>query len=209
MKVIRVATDDSGAYYDIVSRLKEAGLGFVSVSPSDVLGLSGEPVITTKKELHGVGGVAFAIEDLSESPLVMKGQILSRFLDESKKALLIGIDPGSRIGVAVFYGGQELGVSTTNSAETLVGTLGEVSRNVQHSVLTVKIGNGEPRSAARIATRIGEVLPSARVEIVDESGTSVGRRRASRATKDQQAAVRIAFRRAPGLTLSPSRKTRA
>jgi hypothetical protein len=208
MKVIRVATDDSGAYYSIVSRLKEAGLWFVSVSPSDVVGLSWEPVITTRKELHAVGGVALAIEDLSETPLVMKGQILSRFLEESKKVLLIGIDPGSRIGVAVFYGGQELGVLTTNSTETLVGILDEASRNIRHSTLMVKIGNGEPRSAARIANRIREVLPSARVEIVDESGTSLGRRRASRATRDQQAAVRIAFRKAPSLTASPLRRTR-
>ena len=208
MKVIRVATDDSGAYYSIVSRLKQTDLEFVSVSPSDVSRPSREPVITTKKELHDIGGVAFAIEDLSESPLVMKGQILSRFLDESKKVLLVGIDPGSRIGVAIFYGGQELGVLTTNSTEGLAVILTELVRCVQHSTLLVKIGDGEPRSAARIASRINESLRPVRVEIVDESGTSLGRRSASRATRDQQAAVRIAFRKGIRPSASPSRRTR-
>jgi len=208
MKVIRVATGDSGAYYSIVSRLKQTDLEFVSVSLSDASRVRGEPVITTRNESRDVGGVAFAIEDLSENPLVMKGQILSRFLDESKKVLLVGIDPGSRIGMAVFYGGHELGVLTTNSTEGLVGMLSEVVRNIRHSAVLVKVGDGDPRSAVRIANRITESLPSVRVEIVDESGTSLGRRRASRATRDQQAAVKIAFRKGTRLSTSPSRRTR-
>jgi len=195
MKVVKVATDSSSAYYDIVSRLKETNLRFVSVSPADLSGQSNELVITTRNEVHNVGGIAFAIEDLSESPLVMKGQILSRFLDWAKKVLLIGIDPGSRIGVGVFYGGSELGVLTANSAENAIGVLKDVVKGLEHSALIVKIGGGEPRSASRLTSMVHESFPAARIEIVDESGTSVGRRGGSRATRDQYAAIRIAFRK--------------
>jgi hypothetical protein len=195
MKVIRVATNSSSAYYDIVSRLKETDLRFVSVSPSEVSGQSNELVITTRNELHDIGGIAFAIEDLSESPLVMKGQILSRFLEWARKVLLIGIDPGSRIGMGVFYGGNELGVLTAKSAENVIGVLTDVVGGLEHSALVVKIGGGEPRSASRLTSMIRESFPSARIEIVDESGTSVGRRGGSRVTRDQYAAIRIAFRK--------------
>jgi hypothetical protein len=40
-----------------------------------------------------------------------------------------------------------------------------------------------------------ELSPSASIEIVDESGTSGGKRGAIGATRDQRAAARIAFRK--------------
>jgi predicted RNase H-like nuclease (RuvC/YqgF family) len=137
-----------------------------------------------------------AIEDLNEDPLIMEGQLLSRLLDEPRRNLLVGIDPGSRIGLAVFYGGRELGTLTTNSAEKSVDSLVILVKEVPHSSLAVKIGDGEPRSSMRLARSLRERLPpSASIEIVDESGTSTGKRGAIGATRDQRAAARIAFRK--------------
>ncbi len=208
MRIIKVVTDNSSAYYIIVSRLKKTHLRFSSISPSGVPSHAEGLIVTTKKEAAAFQGTVVAIEDLDENPLIMEGQLMSYLLDESKKNLLVGIDPGSRIGVVVFYGGKELGTLTTTSAETVVNLLDRVARLVPHSLLSVKIGGGEPKSSASLALSLRETLPpSASIEIVDESGTSVSKRGAVGITTDQKAAVRIAFRKGVRFT-GPERSKR-
>jgi hypothetical protein len=210
MRIIKVATDDGNAYYDIVSRLKGTHLRFSS-HPSGQASTSAEDlVITSKGEAGAFGANAVAIEDLNKDPLVMEGQLLSRLLDASRRNLLVGIDPGSRMGVAMFYGGRELGALTTDSVERVVGSLVMLFNEVPHSSFSVKIGGGEPRSSLRLARLLRGALPaSASIEIVDESGTSVGRGGAIGATRDQRAAARIAFRTGIQFNESaPPRKSR-
>ena len=209
MRIIKVATDDGNAYYDIVSRLKKTHLPFVSVTPGQAVDSVRDLVITGKAEAHVYGETAVAIEDLSQDPMTMEAQVLSRLLDESKRDILIGIDPGATIGVAMFYGGRELGGATSNSVERLVDSLAALAEEVPHSSVTVKIGGGEPKSSLKLAKLLRERLPpSASIEIVDESGTTAGKRGAVGATKDQRAASKIAFRR--GVQFSepvPSRRS--
>jgi hypothetical protein len=196
MRIIKVATDDGNAYYNIVSRLKRTHLRFSSLSPGQPVDSAKDLVITSRTEISAFGGSVAAIEDLNEDPLIMEGQLLSRLLDESRRNLLIGIDPGLRIGMAMFYGGRELGTLTSNSVEGSVESLVTLVKEVPHSSLSVKIGGGEPKSSMRLASLLRERLPpSASVEIVDESGTSAGRSGAIGATRDQRAAARIAFRK--------------
>jgi hypothetical protein len=196
MRIIKVATDDGNAYYSIVSRLKRTHLRFSSLPPGQSIDSARDLALTSKREVDAFKGGAVAIEDLSEDPLVMEGQLLSRLLEESRRSLLIGIDPGSRIGLVIFYGGRELGALTTISAEKLVDLVATVVRDVPHSSLSIKIGGGEPKSSMRLARLLRQKLsPSASIEIVDESRTSGGKRGAIGATRDQRAAARIAFRK--------------
>lgn len=196
MRIIKVATDDGNAYYSIVSRLKRTHLRFSSLPPGQSIDSARDLALTSKREVAAFKGGAVAIEDLSEDPLVMEGQLLSRLLEESSRSLLIGIDPGSRIGLVIFYGGRELGALTTISAEKLVDLVATVVRDVPHSSLSIKIGGGEPKSSMRLGRLLRQKLsPSASIEIVDESRTSGGKRGAIGATRDQRAAARIAFRK--------------
>lgn len=200
MRIIKVVTDDGNAYYDIVSRLKKTHLRFVSLSSGQPVDPAKDLVLTSRSEVPKFGGEAVAVEDLDEDPIVLEGQLLSRLLDESRHIMLIGIDPGSRIGVAMFYGGRELGALTTSSVEGSVESVVRLVEAVPHSSLSVKIGGGEPKSSKRLARLLHERLPeSATLEVVDESGTSAGRRGAM-ATKDQRAAARIAFRKGSPFT---------
>jgi hypothetical protein len=209
MRIIKVATDDGNAYYDIVSRLKRTHLRFLSVTPGQAVDSARDIVITSRAEASVHGEMSVAIEDLSEDPMIMEGQILSRLLDESRRDILIGIDPGSTIGVAVFYGGRELGATASNSVERSVDSLVALVEEVAHSSVSVKIGGGEPKSSLRLARLLREKLPpSASMEIVDESGTSAGKRGAVGATKDQRAASRIAFRKGVEFT-EPQRHRRS
>ena len=205
MRIIKVATDDGNAYYQIVSRLKKTHLKFSILEPGDSANPSQDLIITSRAELPSFGGDAVVIEDLNEDSLIMEGQLLSRLLDESKRSLLVGIDPGSKIGVAMFYGGRELGAMTTNSVERSVESVVMAEKEVSHSSISVKIGGGEPKSSLRLAQLLRERLsPAASIEIVNESGTSVGKGGPIGATRDQRAAARIAFRRGVEFT-SPAR----
>jgi len=209
MRIIKVATEDGNAYYNIVSRLKRTHLRFSSLLSRQVVDSAHDLVITSKAEAAAFGGNAVAIEDLNDDSLIMEGQLLSRLLEESRRNLLIGIDPGSRIGVAVFFGGRELGAMTTNSTEESADSLVLLAKEVLHSSLTIKIGDGEPKTSLRLARSLREMLPSsASIEIVDETGTSVGKRGVIGATRDQRAAARIAFRRGRQFNGAPtSRKS--
>jgi len=194
MRAIKVATEDPNAYYRIVSRLKRTHLQFSSAVGE--LPTGRDLVITSRNETPKFEGLVVAIEDLDEDPLVMEGQLLSRLVDRSRRNLLVGIDPGSRIGLAVFYGGIEFGALTTGSAEGLVSMVVRVASRVPHSAFSVKIGGGEPRSSLRLARMLRRRLPEdSLIEIVDESGTSRGRSGAMGAARDQRAAARIAYRK--------------
>jgi hypothetical protein len=195
MKVVGVATSDSRAYYSILSRLKETNLRFVSLTPSQAANEVPEPIITTKNELGLFNVVSIPIEDLDENPLIMEGQILSKTLSESKRVILIGVDPGLRTGVVVFYGGSGLGSFTVNSVDSLQWKVVSLVRSIPHADVVIKVGDGAPKLSKRIIGVLTDQLPEARVEVVDERGTTIKRPKSRGLSKDQRAAERIAFRR--------------
>jgi len=138
--------------------------------------------------------MVMAIEDLDESPLIMRGQIAAR-LARANGDLVIGVDPGSRIGLAVFYAGEELASQTFSSRVTLYKTISGLVRKIPNKSSTIKIGNGSPDLANKLAFDIGRSLPDVAIEIVNEEGTSARNMKDRRLPRDQSAAARIAFRK--------------
>jgi hypothetical protein len=193
MKLIGVATADSRAYYSILTRLKKTNLRFVSLTPAKAVEQRFWPIITTRRETGDFHFASILIEELDEDPLIMEGQILSHALRQAKHVLLIGVDPGLRMGMAVYYSGMKLGSPTFNSVELLWRKISDVVQRVPHSNALVRVGNGSPRQSRLIAETIRTELPGVVVEIVDEKGTSV--RNSKGLTRDQVAAEKIAFRK--------------
>ncbi len=193
MSRICVVTSNAGAYYAIVSRLRKAGLPFASLLP-DSDHDDCHVVLTTSAEAGRFGGKAVALEELEDDPGVFKGQLLSR-MGGGDEVLLIGVDPGSRIGMAVYYGETSLAFSTFNSTVKLCSRVGAFVRGVPAKKSVVRIGNGNPAQAARLVESVKHEAPKATVEVVDESGTSVRSQRMKGVQGDQGAAARIAFRK--------------
>jgi hypothetical protein len=178
----------------ISSRLRRAGMEFLSALPTEVKPGVCDVVITTKKEVGSLRGNVLAIEGLDEDSMVMKGQILAHLVDSRERELLLGIDPGSRMGLAAFYAGRELAYQTFNSRSVLCKTVFELVNKIPNSRSTIKIGNGEPTLSSWLASRMRENLADSVIEIVDEAGTST-RNKYKGLPKDQSAAARIAFRK--------------
>jgi len=190
---ICVATSKARAYYAIVSRLRRAGLPFASVLPDSDL-QDCDLVLTTADEIGQFGGRAFALEDLNENPGIFKGQLVSRLVGRSE-VMLVGVDPGKRIGLAIFYGQTKLAFNTLDSAGAVCSRVGAFARGVPSSRLLVRVGNGNKPMASKLVDGLRREVPGAIIEVVDESGTSTGSRRMKGVQKDQVSAARIAFRK--------------
>jgi hypothetical protein len=176
-----------------LSKLRKTGLKFTSVIPSQVVKEECELVITTRKESAKIKVKNVAIEDLDNDQLIMKGQILAKIINKEKRELLIGIDPGSRIGVAVFFQDIKLASFTLNSVTETLERIRNIIQKVPNSGTLIRIGNGEPQLSRRLAYLLKGEL-SVIVEIVDEKGTSINIHD-KELTRDQSAATRIALRK--------------
>jgi hypothetical protein len=190
---ICVATSKARAYYALVSRLRRAGLPFTSVLPDSDSG-GCELVLTTAEEAGRFGERALALEDLDENPGVFKGQVVSR-LRGKEDVVLVGIDPGKRTGLAVFYGQTRLAFNTFDSAGALYSRISAFARGIPSSRMLVRVGNGNRSMAARLIDGLKREVPEATIEVVDESGTSSGSSKMKGVQKDQVSAAKIAFRK--------------
>jgi hypothetical protein len=202
---ICVATSNASAYYDLVSRLRKGGLGFESLVPgSDHRGC--ELVLTTRDEAAAFGGRAMVLEELDEDPEVFKGQIVSR-LEEEERIVYVGVDPGVRTGLAVYYGHTPIAFGTFDAPEPLCAKVAAFARRLHHRRFILRIGDGNPRMAESFAEALGRAIPGATIEIVDEKGTS-GRTPGMKGLQgDQRAASKIAFRKG-GVMSSGKPRTR-
>jgi len=190
---ICVATSKSRAYYALVSRLRRAGLPFSSILPdSDAGGC--DVVLTTEDESDQFGARALVLERLDENPGIFKGQIVSRLGGEDD-TILVGVDPGKRIGLAVFYGRTRLSFSTFESITAVSHRVGGFARAVPAGLVLIRVGNGNRSLATRLVDAFEREVPNAVVELVDESGTSVRTAKMKGIQKDQVAAAKIAFRK--------------
>ena len=196
MTRVCVITSEVRAYYALVSRLRRAGFAFMSMLPGDESDEC-ELVLTTKHEANLFPGSVMMVEDLDEDPDVVRGQILSR-LAGGKATLLIGIDPGLRIGLAAFYGDERLVFRTFNSRDRLCAGVVKLVSKIDSAKSLVRIGNGNPILADWIATKLTLRLPKTTFEMVDEAGTSSRTVKMKGTQGDQSAAAKIAFRK--GLT---------
>ncbi len=202
---ICVVTSKAVVYYAIVSRMRKAGLPFSSVLPGADRG-DCTLIITSASETKQLGGMVLALEDLDENPGVFKGQLLSR-LNGGGEVVLVGVDPGTRIGLAVFYGETSLEYSTFSSVAALSRRVGAFVRGVPAKEFVIRIGNGNPAIAAKLIELLRLEAPDAVIEIVDEHGTSVRSVRMRGIQGDQGAAAKIALRK--GEVVSPKSPTRA
>ena len=203
MNRICVATSKARAYYAMVSRLRRAGLPFASVLPDSDLG-DCDLVLTTAEELGQFGGRALALENLDENPGIFKGQLVSRLVGRSE-VMLVGVDPGKRTGLAVFYGQTRLAFSTFDSLGAVCSRVGGFARGVPSSGLLVRVGNGNKQMASKLVDGLRREVPGATIEVVDESGTSTGPGRMKGVQKDQVSAAKIAFRKGQVVSLGMTR----
>jgi RNase H-fold protein (predicted Holliday junction resolvase) len=171
---IAVATLDAKAYYTLTSLLKELNLSFSSITPSELPDIGVRLVLTTRQEKRLLrAGEIICLEDIAGDASVAKEEIFSILYQRSEDILLIGIDPGERTGIAVYYREKEMAEEITQSIEETLLKVGAFVRGSRAEEMIIRIGDGKPQMARHIARRlVREFKNKVEVEIVDERGTS-------------------------------------
>lgn len=182
-----VATSDFELYHDLVAELRSRDVRFTTVEPGSPLPegttavLSGpdDPVDSPPADLEHV--VATPGE---ARPAVDEALARVRGADER---VVVGIDPGDRPGIAVLAGDDVVAafqVPIARVADVIEREIAGAPDPV------VRIGDGARLDGARIV----DDLPDARVELVDETGTTPHLGTGARGAGDLLAAANIARR---------------
>ena len=94
--------------------------------------------------------------------------------DFEEENLILGIDPGQRIGLSIFYCGTEIGRSFYFSVEELVFHIIQVLSGLRAKRKIIKIGNGNMKIAKQIVTMLNlKFCSSFELEFVDEWKTTL------------------------------------
>ena len=196
---VAVATVQGKAYFLIVNALRENNIPFISVVPGESVPTRVKLMITTEKEQSKVQFEKVRvfhdetqIENLiSETKALLLGK-------EAFERIIIGIDPGEAIGVAVVADGKVIEEENCYSIHELVNKILKVLRTVNFSItkVIVKIGNGVPVYRELLRDLDAALPDQVTIEVVGEAGTNkpLKENRRSRKIRHISSAIRIAGR---------------
>ena len=151
-------------------------MNYDSILPNQIQDYDGDLVFTTENEAPEDSSIPLLFDDITKKQLaVVKGLIVQK-LDSglNEKILLLGIDPGQRIGLCIYYLGNHISNTFFTSIEKLVEYLVTLMAGLKAKKKIVKIGNGD----MIIANKIFELLnlkfcSNFEIEFVDESNTTL------------------------------------
>jgi RNase H-fold protein (predicted Holliday junction resolvase) len=204
---VTVATVRGRSYYEIVRALKSIGVRYDSMSPEEA-SLSGAKVIITTREeagaFAGSGKTVLLGTELEKYPAIAKAKILKTVTGTAADdQLIIGIDPGTRIGISVIYLHEEIASMLESSPQRAVEQVAALVGGISSRKKVVRIGDGNITMARQMAwalkKRFGDYV---QVEIVDEHGTSQTAEPNRRGARDRSSARTIAFREGRTFLLS-------
>lgn len=109
--------------------------------------------------------------------------------------MTIGIDPGRRIGMSVFYGGMEIERQLFTSIEKMALHIYHIFRHIQSPRRIIRIGDGGMSTAWRICRTLGGIDIPHRLEFINESGTSPRTRHCNSGGKRDMLAARAIAQR--------------
>lgn len=172
-----VATVCGRSYFKFVNVLRGLSLGFDSLLPEEVTISDRRLVLTTVGESSKIPPSSPVLfdDEFDYDPTIVRGKIVKKL--ESgfhQNTLIIGIDPGSRIGLSIFYYEKEIESSIYTSAEDLVSHIVKILVGLSAERKVVKVGNGNMEIARKITDMLNlRFCSHFELEFVDERRTSL------------------------------------
>ena len=193
--MIVVATDDFRLYHEAVTALRERGVTFTTIEPDDDLPDQASVVITgvddtraaADPEADPAPGAAAEIEHVTADPDDIRPAIESALsiLRGGDDRRIIGVDPGTRPGVAILEGQRVISAFQLPVAEA-VETIQQECDSATNPL--VRVGDGARLQSAQIINELSDVD----IELVDETGTTPYLGSGARGMGDVIAAINIA-----------------
>ncbi len=164
------------SYYKFVNTLNRLKLEYDSKLPEEIQNNEKRLVLTTNKESAKIPTNLILFDDeFDYDPTIVRGKIAEK-LDSGmhNSSLIIGIDPGNRMGLSIFYYEKEIESSIYTSIEELVSHIVKVLVGLNAQRKIVKVGNGNMRIARQISNSLNlRFCSHFELEFVDERRTSV------------------------------------
>jgi hypothetical protein len=206
---VAVATVRGRPYYNITCALRLMELQFDSLSPEEAAVSNAKVIITTQDEAGIVNtkGIIMIDTELEKYPAIAKAKILRSIMGERviDDQLIIGIDPGSRIGISAIYMHHEIASAVVESStQDAINNVAAMLGGIESRKKVVKIGDGNIAMANQIARMLKmKFKDGISIEIVDEHGTSLPQNIDAnrRGARDRSSARTIAFRSGRSFTL--------
>lgn len=198
---IAVATVQGKAYYLIVNELKKRNIQFLSLTPTELIPVEIETVMTTDKEKHLINHKKVLVyKEGDDLEAMINSALQTAHGKRYYEKLTIGIDPGKVLGFAVIADGKVVEAENCFKVEEAIEKIKRVLKNLSDATTTsttVKIGNGVPAIKEDLMRALDETLPQNVVlESVEEAGTTryINEAKHRRELKDIASAIRIAGR---------------
>lgn len=171
-----VATVYGRSYFKFVNTLKNLKLDYDSVLPEEITTSDRRLILTTVRESSKIPSNLVLFDDeFDYDSTIVRGRIVQKL--ESgihHSSLIIGIDPGNRIGLSVFYYEKEIESSIYTSVDDLISHIVKVLVGLNAERKVVKVGNGNMQIAKQIANLLNlRFCSHFELEFVDERRTSL------------------------------------
>jgi hypothetical protein len=197
MKVIGILTEDFRFFYELVRGLKERGLEFVSLENGMKVPPNVGVVVTTPDEANSIDFEPLVAAEDAETAINVARCALSG--GTRVRTVVVGIDPGSTTGIAIFGEGRLLASDEVDSPEKVGASLVKLFSCLKYSHSLARVGHGDSTKRDRVIRSIWDLVDE--VEVVDETGTTgrIGR-------NDIEAAKRIAMTKGERMIKPPDVK---
>jgi hypothetical protein len=198
---IAVATVSGKAYYLIVNELQKKNMPFLSLTPFEPIPVEVKVVLTTEKEKHLIEHEKVLVynEDADVEAMISSAMQTVHGRESCQK-LVIGIDPGKALGLAVLADGKVIETETCFSLREILEKVKNIIRSFERipvASISVKVGDGVPLYKQELLQALDNDLPQGIVlESVSEAGTSryQSETKNRRGLRDMVSAIRIAGR---------------
>lgn len=198
---VAVATVSGKTYYIIVNELKKMNIPFMSLTPYDPIPLGIKVVITTEEERPFINHETVLTFKEGMEPHTLITQALQCVDGKSSyEKIIIGVDPGEVLGLAVLADGKVIKSENCYGMEETLAEIDNIIKNlkdVKASMILVKVGDGIPEYKAKLLNALDQILPQGVVlESVSEAGTDryIKESKHRRGIRDIASAIRIAGR---------------
>ena len=173
---IAVATVSGRSYFKFINILRRLELNYDSILPEEITSSDKRLILTTIRESSKIPTNLVLLEDeFNYHPTIIRAKIVEKLHSGiNDTSLVIGIDPGSRTGLSVFYYEKEIESSIYTSTDDLVSHIVRILVGINAQRKIVKVGNGNMKIALHIVNSLNlRFCSHFELEFVDERKTSL------------------------------------